>query len=827
MAVAVTSWVHPAAQSAGVKLHLLSSPPARVWQAPLVERDTSNCSSGGSSEEQRREELLSACAAALGRALPSPGRGASCSSDVCASGATGRALLIFNLFALEAFHLAEALRIPCLAASPCLVPYAPPAGFERRFRLAHPQLYERLQAADKRRQLDTVDAGSASGGTVGWSDVRHWLWPLFTERWGPWRYHRLGLPEVPFSDRPPGEDLPAPPPLLYGISEAVVPRPGFWPQAAHLCGFWSGQHCFAGSQDQLPMLVATLLASHGAEGVQQQAGGGHSAATQAGLEAVAAAPPSAQAERAPICVDFGSMGLLGLLPHPRLLAAVLQAAARLLGRRMLLLTAGWQPLLEACRELEQQQAVQEAQLRQQQQQEGQQQPPQQQQCQQQQSPWLAALQQPVPHDLLLPHCAAILHHGGAGTVAAALRCGTPQLICPLHFDQRQWAERVAWLGCGAQLSPAALLQDGPEQAGDQAAGDGKPKAAQQLLLQQQAVEEAARGLAVALAALPRDDGVCQQCARLRDQLAQEDGLAAAVALVREQLAGQGQQQVRLQAGQPEQQPPAATSAAAAATAVQAPVQRVELPGGLSVRCISPSEAAFIHGEVFQQNCYFPAGIRLSPGSVVVDAGANIGLFALRVLLDRQLAPAVSRLYAFEPLPPTANVLEANLREHGVADKVMVLRLGLHSAPGSLDFTFYPAMPGNSTAAPAEKWEHQRPAMAALMGSAAADACFQGAASIQCPVTTLAQFAREQRLQRIDLLKVDVEGSELELLRGLDPNTWRLVCQVVAEVHDVGDRLAVATRLLEAAGFAVHAERAHGPAGNWLLFAWQLTDSGDE
>lgn len=58
----------------------------------------------------------------------------------------------------------------------------------------------------------------------------------------------------------------------------------------------------------------------------------------------------------------------------------------------------------------------------------------------------------------------------------------------------------------------------------------------------------------------------------------------------------------------------------------------------------------------------------------------------------------------------------------------VLRCSLHSAPGSLPFTFYPAMPGNSTAAPAEKWEHQRPAMAALMGPAAADSCFQGAAT---------------------------------------------------------------------------------------------------
>lgn len=50
-------------------------------------------------------------------------------------------------------------------------------------------------------------------------------------------------------------------------------------------------------------------------------------------------------------------------------------------------------------------------------------------------------------------------------------------------------------------------------------------------------------------------------------------------------------------------------------------------------------------------------------------GANIGLFALRLLLDPQLAPSVQHVYAFEPLPLIADVLEANLQEHGLTDKV--------------------------------------------------------------------------------------------------------------------------------------------------------------
>ena len=42
---------------------------------------------------------------------------------------------------------------------------------------------------------------------------------------------------------------------------------------------------------------------------------------------------------------------------------------------------------------------------------------------------------PCPHDWLLPLCAGVVHHGGAGTVAAGLRYGLPTLVCPFFADQ--------------------------------------------------------------------------------------------------------------------------------------------------------------------------------------------------------------------------------------------------------------------------------------------------------------------------------------------------------------------------------------------------------
>ena len=57
----------------------------------------------------------------------------------------------------------------------------------------------------------------------------------------------------------------------------------------------------------------------------------------------------------------------------------------------------------------------------------------------------------VPLKALLPHVVALVHHGGIGTTAEALRAGTPQLVVPLAHDQFDNAARVIALGAGASL----------------------------------------------------------------------------------------------------------------------------------------------------------------------------------------------------------------------------------------------------------------------------------------------------------------------------------------------------------------------------------------
>jgi sterol 3beta-glucosyltransferase len=54
----------------------------------------------------------------------------------------------------------------------------------------------------------------------------------------------------------------------------------------------------------------------------------------------------------------------------------------------------------------------------------------------------------VPFEQLFPRVAAVVHHGGAGTVAAAARAGVPQVVVPQMADQTNWRAQVVGLGLG-------------------------------------------------------------------------------------------------------------------------------------------------------------------------------------------------------------------------------------------------------------------------------------------------------------------------------------------------------------------------------------------
>lgn len=78
----------------------------------------------------------------------------------------------------------------------------------------------------------------------------------------------------------------------------------------------------------------------------------------------------------------------------------------------------------------------------------------------------------APHDWLFGRVSAVVHHGGAGTTAAALAAGTPQVLCPFVADQPHWARRMHAVGVAPEPLPhRKLTVDALAEAITRATGD--------------------------------------------------------------------------------------------------------------------------------------------------------------------------------------------------------------------------------------------------------------------------------------------------------------------------------------------------------------------
>jgi hypothetical protein len=120
------------------------------------------------------------------------------------------------------------------------------------------------------------------------------------------------------------------------------------------------------------------------------------------------------------------------------------------------------------------------------------------------------------------------------------------------------------------------------------------------------------------------------------------------------------------------------------------------------------------------------------------------------------------------------------------------------------------MPGNSTLRPLEKAALQQHLMPTF---------FSAVEQFEVPVITLQQLLQEAVPEgsRIDMLKVDVEGEELAVLKGLDTAGWQRVQQVVVEVHDCSAAATESAERTTAAHPQPSASSVSDIDGHWISF----------
>lgn len=246
------------------------------------------------------------------------------------------------------------------------------------------------------------------------------------------------------------------------------------------------------------------------------------------------------------------------------------------------------------------------------------------------------------------------------------------------------------------------------------------------------------------------------------------------------------------------------------------LKKLTFPGGFSCYVQSqPGEAALIYNEVIVKQEYFQEGLSVAGAGCVMDVGANIGIFTMEV---KAKAPGAT-VYAFEPIPDTFRVLEQNVSLlQGSAVHLYHVAIGSQDH-GEISFTFYPNMPGNSTSLQSLK-DDNKPVMDQIFGKQAADFFYQSETRT-APVRTLSSVIREQGITSVDYLKIDVEGSELSVLAGIEEMHWPLIRQVAIEAHTAQLREQVCETLSQR-GFEVHTDNGlSSPIGAALVYGKRL------
>ena len=254
-------------------------------------------------------------------------------------------------------------------------------------------------------------------------------------------------------------------------------------------------------------------------------------------------------------------------------------------------------------------------------------------------------------------------------------------------------------------------------------------------------------------------------------------------------------------------------------------QLFQLPNHLHVFHLNRSETEWLYNEIFVDQSYLKHGITLTDGDCVFDVGANIGLFTLFV---QQRCPH-AQVYAFEPIPPIFEALHNNATLYGL--NTHLFQCGLSSETGEAPFTFYPHFSAMSGAY-ADAKEDEEISRATLRNQDEVLAQYTNellenrfsSETFVCQLRTFSEIMRENAIEHIDLLKIDVEKSELDVLKGIQEEDWAKIKQIVIEVHDRDGHLNQIVNLLKKHGYQFVVEQADVLANTGIYNIYALRPS---
>jgi FkbM family methyltransferase len=244
---------------------------------------------------------------------------------------------------------------------------------------------------------------------------------------------------------------------------------------------------------------------------------------------------------------------------------------------------------------------------------------------------------------------------------------------------------------------------------------------------------------------------------------------------------------------------------------QKAIRKIAHPAIGEIYCLNEAEARGTLHEICTDQLYFQEGVSILPGDIVFDVGANIGVFTLCA------AKQGAHVYAYEPIPPSFEVLQRNVHLHGFDNIAQARNIGLSNRAEEKLMFHYPEwtvcdswiVQDDWIELMTENWEdtldllqiadpdryeairslgpksRQRGAVREMIERVSASQV-----QIECKFDTLSAVIAQENLPSIGLLKLDAEFADWEILNGVKAEDWNRIRQVAMEVHVQSDAAPV-------------------------------------
>jgi FkbM family methyltransferase len=254
----------------------------------------------------------------------------------------------------------------------------------------------------------------------------------------------------------------------------------------------------------------------------------------------------------------------------------------------------------------------------------------------------------------------------------------------------------------------------------------------------------------------------------------------------------------------------------------------EFPIG-TLSFINEYETRVLIYEIFYQNSYLINDLNLNPGSVIIDVGANIGLFSLFALKHCKYDAVI---YSFEPIPDSFECLKRNLAPF--SNKVQLYNMGIGDVVEecSVEFTLFGDDFSTATYKPMDKmisnynplqdyntllkisrfrnrFLYKLLRFLPFMRNYLIKKNFKKQTQekkVICTLTSLGQFIEKNKIEHVDFIKIDVEGAEFDVVKSIKPEQFSMIKQLCIEVHDINNRVEQLDAYLQEHGYITQIHR---------------------